>query len=149
MEYGAGLGSFTYPALQRFKEGGQRFFAIEINPSFVKHLREECPELSLHEGCVSRVAEFCQLEGVAAVDGVISGLPWAAFSEELQNKLLDPMVEIMAEGGRFVTFAYIHALMFPAAKRFRRKLESKFSEVRLTPIVWRNLPPALCYVAKK
>ena len=154
VEYGPGLGSFTREALRVFGAPGpdgadstRRFFAIEINPSFVKDLRGRFPALSIHEGCASRVGDFCGEEGVDGVDGIISGLPWAAFPGELQDKLLEPMKAVMRPGARFTTFAYVHALRLPAAKRFREKLGNLFPEVRASRVVWRNFPPAICYTA--
>ena len=146
VEYGPGAGSFTHGMLAAVR-APRRFFAVELNPSFARALRRRFPVLSLHEGCASRIREFCEYEGVDGVDGVISGLPWAAFSGELQNRLLESTLGVMRPGARFVTFAYVHALHWPAARKFRRKLEALFPEVEVSDIVWRNLPPAICYTA--
>jgi phospholipid N-methyltransferase len=76
---------------------------------------------------------------------VLSGLPWASFPEELQLKLMDAVCEALAPKGVFATFAYLQGTLLPAGKRFGKTLESRFSEVRKSPVVWRNLPPAFVY----
>ena len=47
--------------------------------------------------------------------------------------------------GVFTTFAYAHVMNLPTQKRFRELLQESFDVVEVTPIVWRNVPPALAY----
>lgn len=147
-EYGPGTGVFTKRILESLVEG-QRFFAIEINPDFVKTLREQYPGLHLYEGCVSEVAKFCAEEGAERVDGVVSGLPWAIFPDELQTKILDAMMSVMPSGGVFVTFAYLQGLVMPAGRRFKENLKRYFSAVETSGVVWKNIPPAIIYRCRK
>jgi len=143
-EYGAGTGSFTREILERLAPG-QRFFAIEVNERLAETLRERFPTLHLHVGCASRVAEYCAAEDVDGIDAVVSGLPWAVFPDELQESILGGTMAVLKPGGRFVTFAYLHALGMPSARAFRKRLEGHFSEVRVSKPVWLNVPPAVCY----
>ena len=48
-----------------------------------------------------------------------------------------------------MTFAYVHGAGLPWGRSFRRLLERSFSEVRTSPVVWRNLPPAIVYRCRK
>ena len=50
--------------------------------------------------------------------------------------------------GAFTTFAYLHALWSPPARRLRRELERTFQEVVPGRTVWANLPAALVYHAR-
>ncbi|MDR1520611.1 MAG: hypothetical protein LBU23_10820 [Planctomycetota bacterium] len=143
-EYGPGTGAFTGPILRELKPG-QRFFAIEVNENFAGELEKRFPDLHVHRCCASGVADCCRREGVDRVDRVVSGLPWAIFPDDLRDRILDAMLEVMPDGGVFVTFAYLHALLLPAARRFRRALGSRFSRVESSKPVWLNLPPALVY----
>ena len=59
------------------------------------------------------------------------------------------IVESLRPGGTFATFAYLHALCLPNARRFRKRLESVFTKVELSPVVWMNLPPAFVYRCTK
>ena len=92
---------------------------------------------------------FAGAERVSKVDLVVSGLPWAVFSDRDQTELLDTTIERMGEGARFATFAYLQGLLLPAGKRFRRKLDSRFREVETSRTVWRNLPPAVVYRCRR
>jgi len=44
-----------------------------------------------------------------------------------------------------VTFTYVTSLALSSGKRFRSFLERSFGRVRLSPVIWRNLPPAIVY----
>ena len=83
--------------------------------------------------------------GIAEVDAVVSGLPWTLFSRDAQRAIMDQVARVLAPGGVFTTFAYRHVMHLPTQVRFRELLEESFDEVRVTPTVWRNVPPAICY----
>jgi phospholipid N-methyltransferase len=70
------------------------------------------------------------------------------YSTELRV-LLDATVGALRSGGRFATFAYTHAARMPRARKFRDLLESRFTSVTTSPIVWRNVPPAFVYRCRK
>ncbi|MDR3210880.1 MAG: methyltransferase domain-containing protein [Planctomycetota bacterium] len=147
-EYGPGTGSFTRHILARLRPD-QRFFCVEINPDFANALRQEHPGLSVHVGCASGIASFCQQEEVAGIDCVVSGLPWAVFPDPLQTSILESMLAVMPPGGSFVTFAYLQGLFLPAGRKFRRHLGRYFSRVERSSVVWLNFPPAVVYHCRK
>ncbi len=147
-EFGPGTGVFTECILQSLQPD-QRFFAIEVNEDFAKALRTRFPELRLHTGCASTVAECCAKENLDRVDTVISGLPWAIFPDELQTKILGAMTDVMPPGGVFVTFAYLQGLVMPSGVKFKQNLQKYFSRVEISDVVWRNIPPAIMYRCTK
>ena len=61
----------------------------------------------------------------------------------------DEVVRALAPDGVFTTFAYIHALWTPPARRLRRALHERFEEVVPSATVWANLPPALVYYCRR
>lgn len=144
VEYGPGTGSFTRQILPRLPKG-TTFFAVELNDGFAQSFRKQFPGVALHQHCVTDIAKICEKEGVDGIDVIVSGLPWAAFEQMLQDSILDAMMEVLRPGGHFVTFAYLHGLVLPGAKNFRRKLNKYFSDVHVSRPVWFNVPPALCY----
>lgn len=152
-EYGPGTGATTrriIEQLDKFRDSDRpHFFAIEINDDFADGLRRRHPGLPVHVGCASRVAEFLELEGRDQLDAVISGLPWSVLPADLQDRLLTSMVEAMSPGAYFTTFAYVQGLMLPSGRRFKQKLGEMFSEVNISPVVWRNIPPAVVYQCRK
>ncbi|MEM6917321.1 MAG: ribosomal RNA adenine dimethylase domain-containing protein [Verrucomicrobiota bacterium] len=144
VEFGAGTGVFTELVPQYLKPGAA-FFTIERDPVLAGITRSRCPEVTLHETCVSQVAALCHKEGVEQVDAIICGLPWASFSSELQEEFLGAMFGVLPTGGQFATFAYWQGLLLPAGQRFRRFLKEHFRTVEQSPTAWRNLPPAFVY----
>ncbi len=148
IEYGPGTGAFTADILARLPAGA-KFVALEINPTFCEALQRRFPELRLHQRSVREVPQVCQLEGIAQVDAVLCGLPWAAFSHRDQVDYLDALFRVLKPGGQFVTFAYLQGLLLPAGRRFRRRLDEYFSTVESSRTVWRNLPPAIVYRCRR
>ncbi|HOX04018.1 MAG TPA: methyltransferase domain-containing protein [Candidatus Paceibacterota bacterium] len=147
LEFGPGTGVFTERIVSRLAPGA-RFLAIEINPEFAAATRRRCPGVQVVEGSAVDARIHLQALGETRCDRVVSGLPWAAFPEALQDQLLATLLAILRPGGLFLTFAYPQGVWLPAGRRFRRKLMSRFAEVRTTRIVWLNLPPAFVYVAR-
>jgi phospholipid N-methyltransferase len=143
VEYGPGLGAITGEILTRTE--GKNFFVIELNQAYADRFRRKFPEVPLYRDSVANVAAIAAEHGVGAIDCVISGLPWAIFSDAVQDELLDATFQVLRDQGQFVTFAYMHGLALPAGRRFRKKLARRFREVDRSPVVWRNTPPAVVY----
>jgi phosphatidylethanolamine/phosphatidyl-N-methylethanolamine N-methyltransferase len=144
LEYGPGVGVFTRLILQEIDDQC-KFVAFENNPEMIRIFKENFPNAPLYEGSVADVEEVCRNRGIEKADAIISGLPWAAFSEELQTELLQKTVKVLAADGHFMTFAYLHGVSLPAGQRFAALLPRYFSQVRKTKVVWRNVPPAFIY----
>ncbi len=126
-----------------------RFLAIEISSRFADTLRTRFPGLCVCVGSVGEVKTHCEAQGVEQVDAIVSGLPWAVFSDENQTTYLDATMQVLRPGGQFITFGYLQGLVLPSAHRFRKKLQGYFSEVRTSKPVWANLPPAFFYCCRR
>jgi len=148
LEYGAGTGAITETIVSRLP-AKTRFFAIEISPKLADVLRERFPDIGVMQGSVEQVKPLCEAEGVEQVDAIVSGLPWAAFSDEDQTAYLDATMEVLRPGGQFIAFGYLQGRLLPAGRRFRRKLANYFSEVNISKPVWGNLPPAFFYCCRR
>jgi phosphatidylethanolamine/phosphatidyl-N-methylethanolamine N-methyltransferase len=144
LEYGPGTGSFTREILARLGPHS-KFVAIEINPTMARLFRSRFPKVHLVHGSAETLPEVLREIGEAKVDCVVSGLPWAAFSADMQDRLLAATHECLREGGKFVTFAYVHGLLLPQGKRLRRVLCERFRRVSRSPVELRNVPPAFVY----
>lgn len=147
-EIGPGTGPFTQAILDQCGKS-TRFFAVEINPQFVKHLKQRFPLADIVQADASDLKALCIERQISQIDALVSGLPWAAFSEDLQRKILTAILACLGPHGRFSTFAYLHGLPLPAGQRFRRLLNENFRSVEISPILWRNLPPAIVYHCQK
>ncbi|NDD31562.1 MAG: methyltransferase domain-containing protein [Proteobacteria bacterium] len=148
VEFGPGTGVFTEVVLRKLAPGA-RYFAIEQNPDFAALTRARCPSATVHVDSAVNLPQYLAAEGRAQCDRIICGLPWAAFSDDLQEALLGAITEALPPGGKLVTFAYLQGLLLPAGQKFRRKLRGSFRRVTTTRTEWRNIPPAFVYVAER
>ena len=144
LEFGPGTGPFTRRVPGRLREGG-RFLAVERDPHFAARLRRELPHVDVACADILEVDRELTARGLPPADAVLCGLPWAAFPPDLQRELMAATVAALAPGGTFATFAYVQGTVLPAGRRLRALLEERFAQVRTSPIVWRNLPPAVVY----
>lgn len=153
VEYGPGTGAFTREILSRLQPR-TRFVAIELSELFADRLHAKFPTLNLHRGSVTEVASAVKALGVEhpheSVDAIISGLPWASFSESLQRSILDATLPVLKPGGVLITFGYAVSTIMPASKRFTRKLLPEyFASVTRSRSVWMNFPPAFVLTCRK
>lgn len=145
VEIGPGTGAFTGVLLESLPDPA-RYLGLELNPDFVRRLREKFPQAEIRNDSAENIVQHVAERGAEVkADYVVCGLPWAIFPQDLQERILGGIHRVLRPGGRFSTFTYVHALALPPARRFRRMLESRFSKVELSPIVWKNVPPAVAY----
>ena len=147
LEYGPGTGVFTHYILRELRPHS-KFAAIEINPRFAAIFRAEHPGVPLFEDSVENVHAICDSMQIAAVDCVISGLPWAFFPKSVQIMFLDQMMKVLKPGGTFVSFGYLHSLALPTGRHLAALLPTYFTTVSRS-VVWFNLPPALIYRCRR
>ena len=143
IEYGPGLGAITEEILRHTH--GKDFFVIELNETYADYFEKRYPQVPLYRDSVANVVEIVRNQVLNAADCIVSGLPWANFSETVQDELLDATVQVMSPKAHFATYAYIHGLYLKSGRRFRKKLESRFRTVERSRIIWRNAPPAVVY----
>ncbi len=148
VELGPGTGALSGAIAGRLPAGGRQV-AIELDSGMVEYLRVELPWLEVVQGDAARLGELLGDAGIDAVDAVVSGLPWSIFPAKLQQDILDQVGAVLAPGGAFTTFAYVHALGMAGARQFRRRLDLSFDEVLTSHTVWRNVPPARIYVCRR
>jgi len=144
VELGAGTGAFTRQIIERARPDAE-ILVLESNPTIASMLRENMPGLDVVVDSAANLGWHLKRRGIRAVDCVICGLPWASFRAELQDDILGAVAGSMAPGGRFATFAYVHACWMGGARRFRGRLADLFAEVEASPVVWLNLPPAFVW----
>ncbi len=148
VEYGPGTGAITRAIVSQLQPE-MKFLAIEINQCFAEILQSRFPEARVCKGSVEQVKEHCQRHDIDSVDVILSGLPWASFSEPRQTAYLNATMQVLRPGGQFITFGYLQGLLLPAGRRFRKKLRDYFGEVRVSKPIWANLPPAFFYCCRR
>lgn len=144
VELGPGTGVFTRVIADRVKPEAL-VLAFEIDAALARELAPRLPRVRVVNDSAENLARHLREHGRETADAILSGLPWANFSSELQRRLLAAVLAGLRPGGRFATFAYIPAAYFPAGRRFRALLEASFARVQTTRVVYRNFPPAFVY----
>ena len=147
VEIGPGTGVFTRLILQNISPD-TAYFAMEINADFVENLQQRFPGLDVYHGDAKDIRHCLEKYGCQHCDRIISGIPWTAFDDKLQNEILNNIYEALSPAGIFVTFAYFPLNHLFNGTLFKIKLRQLFSEVRQTRIV-ANIPPAFVYVCRK
>lgn len=148
LELGPGTGSFT-TLLRSTMRPGAHYLGLDMNPSFVAGLRLRFPDLSFETAPAQEFDYSAFLGASGKFDAIVSGLPWTAFPEVLQIAILDQVMPRLRQGGVLVTFAYTGFHLLPNGLRFRELLGERCSQLRTSPTVWANLPPAFVYSAVK
>ena len=148
VELGPGTGPFTRLIAERARPDAL-VLALELNPRLAAELVGRFPRVEIVNDSAERLPDHLRARGRSHADCILSGLPFAAFTEALQRSLLDAILASLPPGGRFATFAYVHAAWLHPGRHFRMLLESRFSDVTTSRIVWRNLPPAFVYRCEK
>ena len=148
VEIGPGTGAFTR-AIQKIIPASAFFLAIEIDPLFASHLKRRFPRVHVVNDSAERLHQHLQDLGHSSADCVLSGLPWAGFAGEEQQRILGSVLRTLRPGGLMTTYAYNHTAWLRGGRRFRKLLQSTFSDVTTTRTEWRNLPPAFVYRCRK
>lgn len=147
VELGAGTGPMTAEILRQRPDGP--FVALEPSPPLAETLRRRFPGARIEQRYAQDLRAILTEMGQDHADRVVSSLPWAIWSDQLQSEVFAAILDVLADDGRMVTFAYVHALPLPAARRLRRALEARFASVTTTRVAWWNVPPALVYACDR
>jgi phosphatidylethanolamine/phosphatidyl-N-methylethanolamine N-methyltransferase len=134
VELGAGTGALT-TALQHRLAGRGRHLAIERNRPWADLLRRRYPQVEVVHADVADLVDVLAERNVADVDTVVSGLPWAAYREQLPAAV----AAALAPTGVFTQFAYSWSRRWaPPARAELAMLRRHFAHVAVSPTIWRN-----------
>nr|WP_222131725.1 methyltransferase domain-containing protein [Pseudonocardia sp. C8] len=148
VELGPGTGAVTAEVSRRMAPEG-RHLAVELDPGMARYVAERHPDVEVVNGDARKLGELLAERGIEHADAVISGLPWSLFDRDTQREILAQVVDVVGETGAFTTFAYSHTMPMASARRFKGLLQEVFDEVVTTRTVWRNVPPAFCYLCRR
>jgi len=148
VELGAGTGPFTRAITKRANPKAV-VLAVETNRELAERLRTQFSRVVIINDSAERLPTHLAAVDRTSADCIISGLPWAGFSGEHQERLMSAVTRALRPGGRFAAFAYLNAAWLPPGRRFRALLHSFFRKVTTTRTEWRNVPPAFVYRCEK
>lgn len=151
VEYGPGTGVFTQFLLDSSSPAKTQVRIIEFNEAFVNHLHEKFPvnqyNIVIKQDRAANVKNILKSPD-ELVDVVISSLPFTFFPWEETLATIDATYEVLADGGVFRTFLYLHTLPLPKIQRLLRHLKEVFGNVNSWVVV-ANIPPAIVIECKK
>ncbi|MDF2662768.1 MAG: phospholipid methyltransferase [Paenibacillus sp.] len=136
-ELGPGTGVFTR-YLQLRRSGSSELVLFEKNKTFREALERQYPGLPIIEDALH--LEDTVKETGRPFDLIVSGLPFANFPNELQERLFRTIHEALAPNGTFIAFQYTLLL--------RRKFQAHFPRMD-TGHTWLNVPPAWVFTCRK
>ena len=145
VELGAGSGVFTREIVDRHPDSP--LFAFEISPQLGAELRDRFTSATIVVAPVEALPQVASKIGLKKIDRIVSGLPWALWSETRQAGILDAIVPFLTPTARFVTFHYLHSRALGRVKATRRLLDARFTRVTHSRPVWANFPPAYIHIA--
>lgn len=148
VEVGPWDGIFT-KYISTLIQSHQSFFTIERDKQFYDHIQLVCPELTHYNVCASEIHDCLHKEWIASVDCIISSLPWSLFNDKLQDTLMWALYDSLSPWWTMLTFSYVQSRFFNHGPSYKKKLETYFSRVEESDIIWLNLPPAFVYICHK
>ncbi len=147
VELGGGSGAFTREIVARHP--GNPLVVFELSAELAGELARGFPSATVVAEPVEVLPEVADRLGLPAIDRVISGLPWALWSEGRQAAILDALVPLLSPTARLVTFHYVHSRALGRVATMRRLLQERFLDVRYAEPVWANVPPAFVHIAER
>lgn len=142
VELGPGTGAFTRALRER---APARHLAVELNPRWATLITRRHPDVDVAVADARTLPALLAERGIPQVDAVVSGLPWVAFADGSLHRVI---ADALAPTGVFTQFAYSATRWAPPARRQLADLRTHFAQVVTTPVVWRNLPPAVVREAR-
>ena len=142
LELGPGTGPFTREVHDQVGGGG-RYLGIDMNADMVHLLSARFPAMRFVCGQAQSAEEHLEFHGIRNVRLIISGLPFAALPEHVQDGVMDSLVRMLRPGVEFRTFQYVHALRMQGAQRFRAQMTRRFGKPAVSRPVMLNVPPAV------
>ena len=153
VELGPGTGAITNAILKRLRPDA-KLMAVDINASFIHHLRTRCHDARLIPVCGSASDLRSQLadHGLGTVDAVVSSLGLSAMDQRLRRAIMREVGICLVPGGTMTQYQYLGNLDIPKFKirgfneaHFLRKF---FGHVNVDHVIW-NVPPAMVFTCRK
>ena len=141
IEFGPGTGPFTRAILNHQPAGG-RYLGVELDAEFIAHLRQRFPTSDFAHASAADAFDLHAHRELPPTEAVLCGLPFASLPAAVQDGVVTAIDRLLAAGGTFRTFQYLHAFNLPNARKFRDRMDRVFGPGRCVAKVVRNVPPA-------
>jgi phosphatidylethanolamine/phosphatidyl-N-methylethanolamine N-methyltransferase len=141
LELGVGTGAIT-KYLQDIVPDDRSYLGIELDPTLVRTLRKNFPNLSIVRGNALEMEEIHRRSGLGQVGAIICCLPFVSLPNEVGDKILREVDKFMQRGCTFRTFQYAHGFYFPSALKLREFMRNRYGKSRRSQLIVKNVPPA-------
>ncbi|RUR28670.1 methyltransferase domain-containing protein [Vreelandella andesensis] len=140
VELGAGTGVITQE-INALRHKDSSFLSFEYENLLRENLTQRYPNINFYKDAF-RLKDYVavQQKGGTRADCIISGLPFANFSQQQRDNLLSDIYDVLNPGGLFVAFQY--------TRQLQPFLVSSYDKLNCHK-VWANLPPAYVYLCRK
>ena len=128
VELGPGTGVFTAYIIKK-KKHNAKFFVVELNPELCSVVKDKYPTVTVYNESAANLELLKNEENLEHIETIISGLPWASFSQCVQNSIMEAIHASLNPNGMFTTFSYVQGALLPSAIKFRKLLKKYFSSV--------------------
>ena len=152
-EFGPGTGAVTNGILARMRDDA-KLYAIDMNPSFIDHLKRSCPDrrlVAVH-GSASDLSEIVDGAEHGGVDAVVSSLGLTSMNHAVRKSIYDQVRACLRPGGVLTQYQYLTSQAGCKISRNefdeRRFLETYFHRVT-SKWVYINFPPACVFTCRK
>ncbi len=107
VEYGPGVGGITAELLRHMRPDAT-LVAIEMNPDFVRYLRDSFSDqrLQVVEGSAESVDDILLRFGHTRANYIISGIPFSTIPAEVRERILRKTCDVLEPGGAFLVYQF-------------------------------------------
>src|SRR5437868_7156723 len=133
VEYGPGVGTFTREILQRMHPDAV-LVAIELNPDFVRFLKDEIsdPRLRLVHGSAADVHSILTSLNLPHADYIISGIPYTTLTDSLRRKVSREARRVLHPEGAFLVYQFTGTVL-PYVMPIFGRVERDFKLLNILP----------------
>jgi phospholipid N-methyltransferase len=107
VEYGPGVGGITAELLRHMRPDAT-LVAIEMNPDFVRYLRDSFSDqrLQVVEGSAESVDDILLRFGHTRANYIISGIPFSTIPAAVRERILRKTCDVLEPGGAFLVYQF-------------------------------------------
>lgn len=142
LELGVGTGAVT-SELAAILPDRDSYLGIEIDPKLANFVKAQFPHLNIVNVDACGACKLHKELGLGPVKYILSGIPFVSLPKEVSKTIFDEIAEFLQYGCEFRTFQYVHGYYSPPAKRLRDYMTERFGPMHKSPVIMRNIPPAV------
>jgi phospholipid N-methyltransferase len=133
VEYGPGVGGITAELLRHMR-GDATLIAIEMNPDFVRYLRDSFSDqrLQVVAGSAEAVDEILRRFGHPRANYIISGIPFSTIPAAVRERILRKTRDVLEPGGAFLVYQFSTRVL-QDLKRIFGYVGRKFEPLNVLP----------------